>query len=100
MTKYTLYLGLNDRNTKKPTFTWGKAIRILSGMITDCTMIPVIGKYTHDDGVSVVIEKSIKIEVLDLNGDFPLENTVATLKRVFNQESIGVQWEETNGALM
>jgi hypothetical protein len=100
MTKYTLYLGLNDKQTKKAKYTWRQAVNMLTGMLPDCTMIPAIGKYTHDDKVSVVVEKTVKIEILDFNGDFRLADTVNQLKDTFNQESIGVQIEQVRCMLM
>ena len=100
MTMYTLYLGLNDKDTKKAKYTWKQAINILSDIMPDCTMIPAIGKYTHDDGVSIVVEKTVKIEVIDFNGGFQIEEKVTELKQLFNQESIAVRMEEVISTLM
>lgn len=100
MTMYTLYVGLNDKDAKKAKYTWKQAITILSDVMPDCTMIPAIGKYTHDDGVTIVTEKTIKIELIDFNGDFQIEKKVAELKKLFNQESIAVRMEDINSVLM
>lgn len=100
MTSYTLHIGLNDKDTKKAKHTWKQAIKILSNILPDCSMIPVIGKYTHDDGVTVIIEKSVKVEILDFNGDFRLKEKVEELKQLFNQEKIAVRMEDVNSTLM
>lgn len=102
MEKYTLYLGLNDKDTKTQKIGTIEAYKICNNILmnyTDgATIFEANGLYKHDDG-TIVVEKTLRIELL-----FVDENTIAKivkqLKEVFNQESIAVQNEIVNSKLM
>ena len=47
-----------------------------------------------------MIEKTLKIEKIDFNGDFDMERAAADLKKMFNQEAIAVEFSEVNSQLM
>ena len=97
--KYTIYLGLNDKNTKKQIIRTAEAYSILAGIFEAATITRAIGFYKHDDGTRIQ-EKTLKIEYLDFSGGFDIEKTAAVLKDTFNQESVAVQIEDVNSVLM
>ena len=99
MKKYTIYLGLNDKITKKQETETPAAIEMLARYLKDATIAEATGFYTHDDG-TFVIEKTLKIEKIDFNDDFDMERAAADLKKMFNQEAIAVEFSEVNSQLM
>lgn len=101
MTKYTLYMGLNDKETKRQMVSTLEAYKIVSNLVSQMfdggTIYEADGVYKHDDG-TIVIEKTLKIELLFAEQK-DVKDFCETLKRVFNQESIAVQREEINSEL-
>ena len=97
MTRYTLTIGLFDKDTKKQKISSDIAIRIVSDIIVNTigygTVYTGNGIYTHVNG-SIVIEPSI---VFFVDGENDLKNKVKILawqiKKALNQES--VMLEET-----
>ena len=92
MTRYTLTIGLFDKDTKKQKISTDIAIRIVSDLIVSTigfgTVYQGNGIYTHAAG-AIVIEPSI---VFFVDGENDLKNKVKTLawqiKKALNQESI------------
>lgn len=101
MMKYTLYMGLNDKETKRQMISTVEAYKIVSNLVSQMfdggTIYEADGVYRHDDG-TIVIEKTLKIELLFAEQK-DVKDFCETLKRVFNQESIAVQREEINSEL-
>lgn len=97
--KFTIFLGLNDKITKKQEIETPAAIEILARYLKDATITEATGFYTHDDG-TFVIEKTLKIEKIDFNGAFNMDRAAADLKQIFNQEAIAVEFSEVNSQLM
>ena len=97
MTRYTLTIGLFDKDTKKQKISSDMALRIVSDLVVQTVGYGTIhngnGIYTHNNG-SIVIEPSI---VFFVDGEKDLKNKVKTLawqiKKALNQES--VMLEET-----
>lgn len=102
MKKFTLYLGLNDRETKMQKIQTVEAFKIVSNLIASRfnggTIFEADGVYRHDNG-AYVIEKTLRIELLFVERPEVVE-FVKVLKEVFNQETIAVQEETTNSVLM
>ena len=99
--KFTLYMGLNDQDSKRQEISTIEAYKITTNMLAanfgGGTIFEAEGIYKHDDG-SVVIEKTLRIEILF--AELPAVRAfVADLKKVFNQESIAVQHEQINSDL-
>ena len=96
MKKFTLYLGLNDKDTKQQKIAILEAYKIAMNIIlkyTDgATIFEASGYYKHDNG-SITIEKTLRIELLFIEKSTVLV-IIDTLKNVFNQESVILQ-EET-----
>jgi hypothetical protein len=91
--KYEIYLGLNDKDTKKQIITTSNAVeklsKILLGTGLECFSYNLIrGVYKHSDG-TIVNENTIQlilIEDEDINSYIKL--LCELLKREFNQKSI------------
>ena len=102
MKKFTLYLGLNDKETKMQKIQTVEAFKIVSNLIASRfdggTIFEADGVYKHDNG-AYVIEKTLRIELLFVERPEVVE-FVKVLKEVFNQESIAVQEETICSELM
>lgn len=90
MQKFTVYLGLLDKDSKTQKFSTLEAYKIVERLSANtfegATISEAHGVYKHADG-TVVIEPSLRIEVLTESlGEF-----VPRLKSLFNQESILVE---------
>ena len=97
--KYVIYLGLNDKITKKQEIATPAAIEKAARYFKDCTITETTGYYTHDSG-DIVTEKTLKIEKIDFGGVFNVEKAAADLKTMFNQESIAVEFSTVDSKLM
>ena len=104
MKRYTLYLGLNDKDTKTQKIDTVEAYKICENMCADffggATIFSAKGIYKHNDN-SIVIENTLRIEILEFDTSIyeRVRDFVGTLKSVFNQESIAVQVETVNSEL-
>ena len=92
MTRYTLTIGLFDKDTKRQKISTDIAIRIVSDIVVTVIGYGTIhtgnGIYTHAAG-AIVIEPSI---VFFVDGEKDLKDKVVNLawsiKKALNQESI------------
>ena len=86
--KYTMLVGLNDKDTKKRIVNRNKAKEVIMGIVGDCTISDATGFYTHEDGTKVT-EKALRVEML-----FKADNEVISychaIKKALNQESIAL----------
>ena len=97
MTRYTLTIGLFDKDTKRQKISSDMALKIVSDLVVQTvgygTVYTGNGIYTHVNG-SIVVEPSL---VYFVDGENDLKNKVKTLawqiKKALNQES--VMLEET-----
>lgn len=102
MKKFTLYLGLNDKDTKTQQISTLEAYKVVTNILANDfdggTIFEAQGIYKHEDG-TIVVETTLRIEILF--AELPqIKELVATLKKIFNQESIAVQEEVINSSLM
>ncbi len=101
MKKITLYVGLNDKDTKQQKIDTMEAFKIVSNLITVLTdggtIYNATGIYKHNDG-QIVIENTLRIELIEIEEN-SLIKLIETLKQVLNQESIIVQREQVNTEL-
>lgn len=90
--EFTFYVGLNDKDSKVQEISTIEAYKLCMATIKKFadggTIFEADGFYTHDDG-SVVIEKTLRIEVMFID-DAVAHNIVDELKIKLNQESIAV----------
>lgn len=98
MKKITLYVGLNDKDTKVQKIDTQEANKITMNIITSytdgATIYNATGIYKHEDG-TIVLENTLKIELYEVS-DEALTAIIDTLKRTLNQESIIKQTEVVN----
>lgn len=99
--KYTLYLGLNDKDTKTQKIATVEAYKIVSNIIASRfdggTIFEAVGIYKHEDG-TLVKETTLRIELLFVERS-EVKDFVATLKEIFNQESVAVDESEITSEL-
>lgn len=102
MEKFTLYLGLNDKDKKVQLISTLEAYKICNNILlsyTDgATIFEASGIYKHENG-EFTIEKTLRIELLFVNMAV-VKNIVKELKKAFNQESIAVQQDIVHSELM
>lgn len=99
MKKYSLFIGLNDKDTKVQRISTVDAFQIVARIVGDATITENRGVYTHDSGVQVV-ETSFCVQKFDFDGNFDLKKAVEDIKRILNQESVAVVIEDVNSVLM
>ena len=100
MTRYTLTIGLFDKDTKRQKISTDIAIRIVSDLVVNVIGYGTIhtgnGIYTHNNG-SIVVEPSL---VYFVDGEKEEESKVKTLvwmiKKALNQESIMMEKQYVN----
>lgn len=99
--KFTLYMGLNDKDTKTQLISTLEAYKVVSNILAadfgGGTIFEAQGIYKHDDG-TVVFEKTLRIEILFAERE-QVKVLVEQLKKMFNQESIAVQEESIESDL-
>lgn len=102
MKKFTLYLGLNDKDTKTQLISTLEAYKIVTNLLAadfgGGTIYEATGIYRHDDG-TVVTETTLRIEILFAERAQVVE-LISTLKKVFNQESVALQSETIESTLL
>ena len=86
MNKHEIFIGLNDKDTKKQVIPTEDAMLKVHALVGDCSMSLIHGYFTHADG-SMVIEKTIKCEIFGMEDD-TVHAIVEQLKLDLNQESI------------
>ena len=97
MRKYNIYIGLNDKDSKKQEVSTRRAkeevIKILNNNnITGLTMYEVTGVFKHEDG-TMTFEKSLKVELLEVE-EVDVLKSIEELKKALNQESIMLEEEK------
>lgn len=99
--KFTLYLGLNDKETKCQKIATVEAYKIVSSLIANRfdggTIFEAQGIYKHKNG-AIVTETTLRIELLFAETK-DVRELVNLLKELFNQESIAVQEGEITSNL-
>lgn len=102
MLKHTLYIGLNDKNSKQQEINTLDAVKIVlntvkafydGGTIKECK-----GFYKHESG-ELTIESTLEVQILfaDINKTRQIVNM---LKVLLNQESIALQSETITSELI
>lgn len=103
MRKITLYIGLNDKDSKLQEVKTLDAYKMVSNTIgVGCTITEGRGIYKHEDG-TVVSEVSLVVEMLDFDNSLTTEwvkGKVEQIKTILNQESVAVQYQEVSSELI
>lgn len=102
MTKYTLYVGLFDKDSKAQEISTLDAFKIAANLFAEITGGATItegtGVYTHDDG-TVVIEPTLVCVVFGAERQQILEAS-EMLKMLFNQAEIAMESVESNSCFI
>lgn len=89
-----LYIGLNDKDTKKQEITAAQArkkiIDIVIKYFTGFSFEIIDGVYEHDDG-TVVIENTVVITICTDDDLLGIGNMIEELKYELNQECIMIE---------
>ena len=101
--KYSLYLGLNDKDTKTQKIDTLEAYKTLCNLLKSYnvegfTVYNAHGFYVHDDG-SFTVENTLKIELMFID-EITVDDIIKQLKIIFNQESIIKQVEKVTSELV
>lgn len=101
--KYSLYLGLNDKDTKTQKIDTLEAYKILCNLLKSYnvegfTVYNAHGFYMHDDG-TFTTENTLKVELMFID-EKTIDNIIKQCKIVFNQECIIKQVEEVTSTLV
>ena len=86
--RHTLFVGLNDKDTRTQLVSNPIAKKIIMNICGDCTISDAQGHYTHEDGSSVN-EKAIRVEML-FKADNQVYSYAQRIKKELNQESIAL----------
>ena len=98
MTTVNLYIGLNDKDTKRQELTNLDAKAEISAILfkyfpNGFTLQECQGMYRHEDG-TVVCENTIKVTLF--NYDFVgISDVIKEIKYKLNQESVATEYLET-----
>lgn len=101
--KYSLYLGLNDKDTKTQKIDTLEAYKMLCNLLKSYnvegfTVYNAHGFYVHDDG-TYTVENTLKVELMFID-EITIDNIIKQLKIIFNQESIIKQVEEVTSKMV
>jgi hypothetical protein len=104
VSKYTLYVGLNDKDTRKQEVTTEKAKRLISRILASnniegATFLKAEGLYTYITDNKTEKENTYKIEVLFAT-DNQIKNAIENIKATLNQETVAVVKEKVNSSLI
>lgn len=93
-TNYSFYVWLNDKNTKQQEISTIDAFKLATRLTINYfwggTILESDWIYTHEDW-QIVIEKTLKIEVITDENKTNIDLYIWDLKKTFNQESILVK---------
>ena len=100
--KYTLYVGLNDKDTKTQKVATLEAYKIIENLllglnVEGATIFETKGLYKHESG-EYVIENTLRIELLFVD-KATVKALVESIKAILNQESVAVQFEKVDSDL-
>ena len=97
MKKFTLFVGLNDKDTKHQELNTLDAYKVASNIFCQytggATISEAVGVYTHDDG-TIITETSLRCEIYGAEMS-AIMRAANELKAAFNQESILIETVET-----
>ena len=99
--KFTLYVGLNDKDSKVQEITTLEAYKIINNLLlaytNGATIFEAVGIYKHDDG-TFITENTLRIELMFVEKS-AVKEIVENIKKILNQESVAVQREVVESEL-
>ena len=105
MIKYTLSIGLNDKDTKTQKIKTSRAFKIVGDILQDngldFTTYEAHGGYTHENGERVQ-ETTIRAELLEFDTSIKdlIIKASKDIKKALNQESIALEYQNVGGDLI
>ena len=103
--KYTLLIGLNDKDTKTQLVNTLEAYKMIMNVVknyTDgATIYEAFGYYKHENG-EMVEEKSLHVEILYFDDSGAKEKTKQidkTIKTILNQDTVAVTYSKVESDL-
>lgn len=104
MKKTTLFIGLNDKDSKRQEIPTLEAYKVIANIcaheIGGATITEGTGVYTHEDG-TVVVETTLVCQIFGVSSDAEeIKSAIKQIKSALNQESIAVEDTETKSAFM
>ena len=103
--RYTLSIGLNDKDTMAPVSSYERASVEMAGRLAvlevGATITRGTGVYKHERG-DVVIEDTVVISVIDFDGSFAgkMAKFIDGIKHDYNQESVAVMVDNIESKLV
>ena len=98
MKKFTLYIGLYDKESKRQEITTLDAYKITANIFKSttggATITEAVGVYTHDNG-DIVIEPSLRCEIFGATIE-QIYAAAEQIKTALNQEKIALEETEVN----
>ena len=92
MKKYTLYVGLNDKDTHNQEITTLDAYKVVSNILTACggaTITEGRGIYTHDDGT--IVQETTLVCMIFAAPEESIREAALQIKQALNQESVAFE---------
>ncbi len=92
MKKYTLYVGLNDKDTHNQEITTLDAYKVVSNILTACggaTITEGRGIYTHDDGT--IVQETTLVCMIFGAPEESIREAALQIKQALNQESVAFE---------
>lgn len=104
ISKYTLYVGLNDKDSRTQKVSQIQAKKLISRILADneiegATFLKAEGLYTYITDHKTEKENTFKIEILFAT-DTQIKNAIAQIKQILNQETVAMVKEKVNSSLI
>ena len=100
-TKYTLYLGLNDKDTNQQTYGLSEAKQVMFMIVRKytggCTFYEAEGCWYDEDKKTMSSENTLVCVMLDIKPE-AVKSIMDEALKTFNQSSILLETEEVRGA--
>ena len=99
-TKYTLYVGMNDKDTQEQTYGLNEAKQVMFMIVHKytggCTFYEAEGCWYDDEKQMMVSENTLVCVLLDTEPE-AVKNIMDEALKTFNQSSILLETEEVRG---
>lgn len=106
MKKYTLSIGLNDKDTKIQRINTLEAYKMIENIlmantIEGFTIYEAKGVYKHDNG-EIVKENTLRVEVYDFDNTLATKiiTSIHAIKAALNQESVALESQTIESELI
>ncbi len=103
MMKYNLYIGLNDKTTKRQEISTVECYKLISNImiankVEGYTILQAQGFYIHQDK-TITTENSLKVELMFTDIE-TVQQIIADIKKILNQESVVLERQKIESELV